>query len=57
MKTFAILAVAQTQVLNNESCKSVKWEKEKVQFKVDNDGQIFAGDPMRRYTERNNELR
>ena len=57
MKTIAILAAVQAQVLNNDSCKSVKWEKEKVQFKVENDGQIFAGEPMRRYTERNDELR
>ena len=57
MKTIALLAAAQAQVLNNDSCKSVKWEKEKVQFKVENDGQIFAGEPMRQYIERHDELR
>ena len=57
MKTIALLAAAQAQVLNNDNCKSVKWEKEKVQFKVENDGQIFAGEPMRQYIERNDELR
>ena len=57
MKTIGLLAVAQAQVLNDDSCHSVKWEKEKIAFKVESDGQVFASENLlRRYVERNDEL-
>ena len=59
MKSISLVAATATaQVLNNDSCKAVKWEKEKISFKVDTDGQLFSDtNLLRRYEERNNELR